>query len=79
MNPKETSNKKGKWYDHMPHTFIILFGIIVIATVMTWLVPAGEFNRAADPESGRMIIEQGTYHVVDKNPSGFFCNVCGDR
>lgn len=41
MNPKETSNKKGKWYDHMPHTFIILFGIIVIATVMTWLVPAG--------------------------------------
>ena len=72
MNPKETSNKKGKWYDHMPHTFIILFGIIVIATVMTWLVPAGEFNRAADPESGRMIIEQGTYHVVDKNPSGFF-------
>lgn len=72
MNQKETTKKKEKWYYRMPHTFLILFGIIVLATIMTWVVPAGEFNRITDPGSGRLIIEQGTYHAVDRNPSGPF-------
>lgn len=69
---QQIASPKKRWYDHMPHTYQILFGIIILAAAMTWFVPAGEFNRYADPESGRMIIEQGTYHRVENNPTGLF-------
>ncbi len=30
----------------MPHTFVILFAIIVLATLASYVVPAGTFDRA---------------------------------
>ncbi|MCH3949842.1 MAG: TIGR00366 family protein [Acidaminococcus sp.] len=65
--PEET--KKSKWA--LPHVFVLLFGIIVFATIMTWVLPAGEFNRVAN-KAGQKIVQAGTYHLVDAHPIGFF-------
>lgn len=62
--------KKNKWYLRVPNTYIIVFLMIVLATVLTWAVPAGEFHRIE--ANGRMIIENGTYHSVRPHPSGIF-------
>ena len=32
--------------DKIPHTFVIVFGIIVIAAISTWFVEGGEYARS---------------------------------
>jgi len=60
-----------RWYQKLPNTYIILFTMILFGAVLTWIIPAGEFTRIASP-TGRMIIENGTYHGVEKNPASLF-------
>lgn len=44
-----------------PHSLVLIFAMIVLAQIATYLLPAGEFQRAADPDSGRMMVVPGTY------------------
>lgn len=48
-----------------PHSLVLIFAMIALAQVATYLLPAGEFQRAADPVSGRMMVTPGTYAAVD--------------
>ena len=50
----------------IPHTYVIVFAIAVIAAVMTWVVPAGEYNRIE--QSGQTVIEPDSYHLVEQSP-----------
>jgi uncharacterized ion transporter superfamily protein YfcC len=52
----------------MPHTILIVLSILVIFLVLTWIIPAGEFNR--QDFNGRQVVVPGTFHYVDKNPQG---------
>ena len=36
----------------MPHGFLIIGSILVFVTVLTWLIPAGEFERVLDEATG---------------------------
>ncbi|MGB9867411.1 MAG: YfcC family protein [Bacillota bacterium] len=58
------SNGKSKFLD----AFAILFLVVIVAAVLTWVLPAGEFNRQKDPNTGRMLAVPGTYHYVDRSP-----------
>ncbi|MCF8259685.1 MAG: AbgT family transporter [Melioribacteraceae bacterium] len=49
-----------------PNTFLIMFIILVIVAAMTWVIPAGEFERTE--KNGREVVENGTFHEVEKNP-----------
>ena len=42
----------------------------MFAAVLTWVLPAGQYERAADPETGREMVLAGTYQVVDADPVG---------
>ncbi len=50
----------------IPHTFTIVFALIVIAAVLTWFVPAGEFLR--ENVDGREVVVNGSFHYVDRAP-----------
>ncbi len=55
----------------IPHTYVIIFILIIIAAVCTWFVPAGEFQRVEKPTSSGKIINQivpGTFHYIDSQP-----------
>jgi len=56
----------------IPHVYVILFLIIIVTTVATHIVPAGQFDREVDPETGRTLVVPGTYHQVEPSPVGFF-------
>lgn len=56
----------------VPHTFVILFALIVLAAIGSYIIPAGEFDRAKDPNSGRTVVVSGTFHRVDQAPRSFF-------
>ena len=50
----------------IPHTFTIVFGLIVLAAVLTWVVPAGEYTRVV--EGGREVVLKDSFHRVDAAP-----------
>jgi uncharacterized ion transporter superfamily protein YfcC len=47
----------------LPSAYTILFALIVLMAIATWLVPAGVYDR--DKEGAPI---PGTYHEVDQNP-----------
>ncbi len=53
-----------------PHTYVIVFFIILLAAVTTWIVPAGEFSRQTIETNGnkREVIQTDSYHQVDQQP-----------
>jgi len=53
-----------------PHTYVIVFTIIILAAITTWLVPAGEFNRQILETNGnkREVIQTDSYHQVEQQP-----------
>jgi uncharacterized ion transporter superfamily protein YfcC len=45
---------------------------IVIATALSYVLPAGEYERRQDPATGRNIVIAGTFHAVPPRPVGPF-------
>lgn len=51
----------------VPHTLILLATMIVVALVLTWILPAGQFASVVD-EEGREVIVPGTWQVSEDAP-----------
>src|SRR5580765_1803518 len=52
-----------------------MLGGIAIAAGLTWILPAGEFDRRDDPATGRRVAVAGSYHAVEARPVGPFAAV----
>ncbi|MFG6119935.1 YfcC family protein [Thalassobacillus sp. B23F22_16] len=53
----------------MPDTYVILFLVLLLAVIATYLVPSGSFEREVVDEVERVV--PGTYTTVEGNPTGF--------
>lgn len=53
-----------------PTAFTILFGLIVVVAALTWIIPAGEYDRAMNETLGKEAPVPGTYHQVEPDPQG---------
>ncbi len=62
----EGTQKKKKL--QMPDTYVIVVGLIVLMIILTWIIPAGQFDYSED---GKTVIA-GTYHAVEANPQGLW-------
>ncbi|MGY6554996.1 MAG: YfcC family protein [Wenzhouxiangella sp.] len=51
----------------MPHTLVLMFGMMIVALVLTWVLPAGEFQIEAN-EAGREVVVPGTYERLEEPP-----------
>ena len=56
----------------LPHPVILLVAGVAACAVLTWMLPAGEYERRDDPATGRRVVVAGTYHRVDPAPVGPF-------
>lgn len=54
----------------IPHTFTIVFALIVLSAVLTWVVPAGEFVRQTIEVNGatREVVVNDSFHFVESSP-----------
>ncbi|MFO7762541.1 MAG: TIGR00366 family protein [Wenzhouxiangellaceae bacterium] len=48
----------------IPHTLALMFIMMVVALVLTWILPAGEFDTVVN-ESGREVVVPGTYATLE--------------
>ncbi|MBQ4878979.1 YfcC family protein [Pseudoalteromonas luteoviolacea] len=49
----------------VPHTLVLLLGMMVVALLATWVVPQGFFETSVT-ESGRQMVVAGTYQLVEQ-------------
>jgi uncharacterized ion transporter superfamily protein YfcC len=55
-----------------PHPLTLLTAGIILAAALTYLLPAGEYDRRPDPVTGRQVVVSGTFHRVPARPVGIF-------
>lgn len=55
-----------------PTAYTILFLLIILVAALTWIIPAGSYDRVMDDTVGREIAVAGTYQEVEPNPQGFW-------
>lgn len=53
----------------VPHTLVLLFGMVVIAYLMTLVVPAGSFERTEAGHGGREKVVPGTFETTPDHPT----------
>lgn len=54
----------------LPHPFVLLLAGVAFAAALTWVVPAGTYERREDEATGREVVVPGTYERVDASPVG---------
>lgn len=54
----------------LPHPLALLIGCTFVAAALTWVLPAGEYERRDDAATGRRVVVAGTYHEVPARPVG---------
>ena len=60
-----------------PHPLTLLVLCILVAGALTWVLPAGEYQRREDPATGRNVVVPGTYAPVEATPVGPFQALVG--
>ena len=56
----------------VPHPLVLLTVCVGLAAVASHLLPAGEYERRLDEDSGQSVVVPGTYQEVEPNPVGLF-------
>ncbi len=54
-----------------PTAYTILFALIIFIAVLTWIIPAGQYERVMNEDLGREVAVAGSYAEVPRNPQGF--------
>lgn len=70
VEDKKQSSKKMKGIN----VFVLIFTVLLIATILTYIVPAGEYSRVE--VDGRMMVESDSFKHIDSSPVSIF-NIFG--
>jgi len=54
----------------IPHTYVIVFSIVVFAGILTWIVPGGTFDRNTMMVNGieREVVDGNSFHYIGNSP-----------
>lgn len=58
-------NKKKKM--EIPHSLVIIAVVMLLACALTYLVPAGAYDRVTS-ESGQTMVDPTSFHYTEQNP-----------
>lgn len=61
-----------KWWERIPHTYVILFAMIILAAILTWILPAGQFQREVVEGLNNPVVIPGSYETVPQQGVGLF-------
>lgn len=68
--PDRDKDKGQDMASRFPTAYSILFLLIILMAGLTWIMPAGKFDREMNEAVGREVAVAGTYHEVEPNPQG---------
>lgn len=56
----------------MPHAYVIMMALIILSAVLTWIMPAGNFERVFSEELGRSLVVPGSFQFAESSPVGIW-------
>jgi len=56
----------------LPHPVVLLGAAVIVAAILTWVLPSGQYDRRDDAATGRRVVVAGTFHAVERAPVGPF-------
>ena len=65
MSQKES--KFSKFFTNL-HPLTLLFVLVIVVALLTYIIPAGEFDRVVD-ETDRTVVVADSYHTIESNPA----------
>jgi len=70
MSIKHNKNlpKAKPWYKHIPHAVTMLFGIIILVTILSYFIPSGTYERII--VDGKNAVVPNSYKVIPSTPIG---------
>ncbi len=70
VTEKEEKKKKGK----VPHTYVILFAMIILMALLTYVIPAGQYQKMEiETETGKTtVVDPNSYAPAKANPASLF-------
>lgn len=68
---KENAKKIFKKFS-FPHTYVIIMSIVILATLLTYIIPAGQYERIKDESMGRTIVIADKFQYIENTPVSFF-------
>ncbi|MFD1361945.1 YfcC family protein [Lentibacillus salinarum] len=64
----QNEKKRKKWLDRIPHPLALLFYIVVAAAILTYIIPAGSYERETVNDTTRTI--PGSFEYIENSPVG---------
>ena len=64
MNEESGKPKKRRKIP-FPDTYVLIISLMALAVIMTYIIPAGSFERVMDTEAGQLIVQPGTYQTIE--------------
>lgn len=55
----------------VPHTCLLIFAIIAVCAILTYIVPAGQYDTVTT-ESGSEVVDPDSFHYVESNPTTLY-------
>ena len=59
----------------LPNALVVMVGCVAVAAALSWVLPAGAYQRRDDAATGRSVVVAGTFHAVEAHPVGPFAAV----
>ena len=67
MNEESGKPKKRRKIP-LSDTYVLIISLMALAVIMTYIIPAGSFERVMDTEAGQLIVQPGTYQTIEQTP-----------
>ncbi|MFV0516738.1 MAG: YfcC family protein [Aminipila sp.] len=64
---ENTLEKKKRGFK-VPHTYVIIGIILIVVTCLTYIIPAGSYDRIEDPITGRTIVDGDSFQFIEQTP-----------
>ena len=61
---KEIAEKKKM---AIPDSLVIIVGVMILAAVLTYVIPAGEYVRTKN-DAGQTIVDPASFHDIESSP-----------
>lgn len=68
MSTKSKTKKKFK----MPNTYVLVFSFIILAAILTYIIPAGLYSTYIDPVTGIEMVDATSFGYVEGSPATLF-------
>lgn len=55
-----------------PDAIVLILILLIIVAVLTFIMPAGEYDRYVDEATGTTMVDPNSYHLVERSPQGLW-------